>query len=59
MSRLIDEMEGLIESGSKDNWNDLDEETKILNDGLILACETGTLVDDDGDMAWYGWGWDS
>ena len=50
MSKLIDEMEGLIVSESKDDWNDLDEETRILDDWLILACETGTLVDDDVDM---------
>ena len=35
----------------KEDWHDLDEETKILDDWLILACENGTLVDEDVDMA--------
>ena len=51
MSKLVDEMVGLVVSESKDDWNDLDEETRILDDWLILACVTGTLVDDDIDMA--------
>ena len=34
-----------------EDWHDLDEDTKILDDWLILACENGTLVDEDVDMA--------
>jgi hypothetical protein len=51
INQLIDEVGGLDLSEYKEDWHDLDEETKILEDWLILACENGTLVDEDVDMA--------
>ena len=51
INQLIDDGGRLDLSEYKDDWNDLDEDTKLLDDWLILACENGTLVDEDEDMA--------
>ena len=51
INQLIDDVGRLDLSENKDDWNDLDEDTKLLDDWLILACENGTLVDEDVDMA--------
>ena len=51
INQLIDEVGGLDLSEYKEDCHDLDKDTKILDDWLILACENGTLVDEDVDMA--------
>ena len=50
MTKLVDDLKGLAVSEPKDDWNDIDAETMILDDWLVQACVAGTLVDDDVDM---------
>ena len=50
ISNLINEMKDLELSENKEEWQELDEETELLEEWLIMACDTGTLVDEDIDM---------
>ena len=55
MSTVIDGLECLMVGEPKDDWgdddDDVEEATRVLEEWMIMASESGTLVDDDVDMS--------